>query len=112
MAAVRSKLVDLSVEERGIWAAAYASAFMLEWERTYAAAQEPGASQARLRDWKPGDGQPDSPYDATCKMVTAEAAISRADLAVIRLREWRRDENPEAGFRLDEPAYRRIWPAR
>ena len=61
--------------EKAIWDAAYAAAFMLDFFEL-----------KRVAGW-----------DRAEEVVSAEAATAAADLAIRRLREWRRDENPGAG---------------
>ncbi len=87
-------------EEKAIWNAAYAAAFMADWERQYKSCLE-----ADERTGHRGYGERAvTPYDKACMVVSAEAAISRADLAVLRLRQWRAAGEPQtgAGIVIDE----------
>ena len=73
--------------EQQVWDAAYAAAFVEEF-----------TSSVRTRD---AMGQP-HPFDGAVAASSAERAIFIADLAVRRLREWRRDENGDAGEEVAE----------
>lgn len=73
-------------EERKIWRAAYAAAFVADFERLHSYGVQCGLSDA---------------FDRSASSTTAERAITIADLAVARLREWRIDENPSAGTALE-----------
>lgn len=71
---------DLTDDERAIWRAAYAAAFVADFDR---------------------NGGEEDFFDRAAKATNAERAIALADLAVERLREWRRDEKPLAGVEFD-----------
>lgn len=79
-------IAQMTEEERKVWRAAYAAAFMVLFHES-----ELGAREARVR----------TPFDRAVDLATAEAPIVLADLAVIRLREWRRDERSMAGWEID-----------
>lgn len=79
-------LTQMTDEERKVWRAAYAAAFMVEFHEA-----ELQARESRSR----------SPFDQAAALATAETPIAMADIAVIRLREWRRDERETAGYELD-----------
>jgi hypothetical protein len=68
----------MTEEEHEIWAATYAAYFVAEFRSVRAASVS-------------------KPFDDAARVTTAEAAITVADLAVTRLREWRRDERSSAG---------------
>lgn len=82
-------------EERAIWQVAYAAAFVAEFERSYALYEE-----ARSK----------SPFDSAATSISAERAITVAELAVFRLREWREQENEDAGRLL--PDLDQYWRAK
>jgi hypothetical protein len=78
----------MSHDEREIWRAAYAAAFVLDFE-------------ARRRDWEDnGASIVSSPFDEAARSVTAERSITVADLAVARLAQWRQKEDSLAGVEL------------
>jgi hypothetical protein len=77
-------------EEQEIWRAAYAAAFVTWFYRS-----------EQVTD-----------FNEAAVSVTAEGPITVADLAVLRLREWRAEEEPTAGKDFDEANYKRIWPLR
>jgi hypothetical protein len=62
-------------EEKAIWNAAYAAAFVAEFNK-----------MREVSNWDRADA-----------LVSAEAPITLADTAVERLREWRSDEDATAG---------------
>jgi hypothetical protein len=70
----------LTHEEGEIWRAAYAAAFVADFERSY---QISGGA-----------------FDRVANRTSAERAITIADLAVTRLAQWRKDEQPLAGVEL------------
>lgn len=76
MAETTERAMTFSPRERSVWdatfAAAFASEFMAEWSR-------------RGR------------FDAAAQSMTAETAGTIADLAILRLREWRRDNDRRLG---------------
>lgn len=63
-------------EEKAIWQAAYAAAFVEQFI----------------------NNRVQVGFDRAVDLASAEHAIAVADLTVLRLREWRRDEKPNAGF--------------
>jgi hypothetical protein len=78
-------------EERSIWQAAYAAAFVVEFARTQRSAELVPAHQ------RSGE----LPSDLAARVTNAEHPAWIADLTVLRLREWRRNEDPDMGVRID-----------
>lgn len=76
---------DFTEDERAIWRAAYAAAFVSDFERMY--------TDVPIRK---------GPFDTAARCTTAERAITVADLAIHRLRQWRHDERALAGVQLDK----------
>ncbi len=87
------KLTD---DERAIWNAAYGAAFVEEFRRVLdVCGEHPSPTLAGER--------PVLPFDRAMQIITAEGAITLADAAVRRLRDWRPNE-PDAGRALGS------WP--
>lgn len=80
----------MTAEERAIWGAAYAAAFVADFKNTQRAAEAIGSTG-------------ELPSDAAARITGAEYPAWVADLAVRRLREWRLAENPETGVTLGGP---------
>lgn len=77
--------LPMTEEERAIWRAAYAAEFVAQFRNSE-------------RDWNDnGASIMTNGFDEAAKQISAERAITVADLAVECLREWRRDEEPAAG---------------
>lgn len=76
--------VDLDEEERAVWRAAYAAAFVDDFN-----------NMARGDHRAHGVG-----FDRAVESTSAERAITVADLAVCKLRDWRLSEAPDAGRKL------------
>lgn len=87
----------MTEEERAIWRAAYAVAFVNDFEASVQHWQE------RREERAAGPRAP-TPYDRAMQNITAEGAIGVADAAVRRLRQWREREEPLAGAELGS------WP--
>jgi hypothetical protein len=77
---------NMSTEEREIWRAAYAAAFVADFERKH--------------EYYRNDLIAGSPFDEAARVVYAERAITVADLAIVRLRQWRDDNDALAGCML------------
>jgi hypothetical protein len=79
----------MTEDERAIWRAAYAAAFVSDLHSTVGFYLEQRAPSA---------------FDRAMQSIAAENAIGIADAAVRRLRQWREREQPLAGAELGS------WP--
>jgi hypothetical protein len=87
------KLTD---DERAIWNAAYGAAFVEEFRRIVDVCGQHPSPPLAGEQWV-------LPFDRAMQMMTAEGAITVADAAVRRLRDWR-PNRPGAGITLGS------WP--
>ena len=85
----------MTEEERAIWRAAYAAAFVADFRHVTRVAETIAVRVA------PGE-PPESPDETAARITHAERPAWIAEHAVRRLREWRATEDPEAGIRLDD----------
>lgn len=83
-------------DERAIWAATYAAAFVSHFRDTHASCRQDRTSPVGARTLVP--------FDRAMQIMTAEEGITIADAAVRRLRQWRAAEEPGAGVTLGS------WP--
>lgn len=72
----------MNEEERQLWQKTYAAAFSGDFMQNF----------VLFRD-----------FDRAASSTPAEFAATVADLAVVRLKQWRRDESPETGHSIDVP---------
>jgi hypothetical protein len=72
----------MTPEEKELWQQAYAAAFANEFYRSFALYQD---------------------CDRTVESISAEFPATVADLAVVRLRQWRETEDPKMGLEIDIP---------
>lgn len=82
----------MTAEEQMIWRAVYAAAFVQDYEGLREAAEQM-PSQERKGVY---------PSDMAMDKVSVELACTIADLSVRKLREWRKEENPNAGLIIEE----------
>lgn len=81
-------------DERAVWQAAYAAAFVAEFDRNVVDVQPYTRGEQYVSRFDRAAQQSPS---------TAERAITIADLAVYRLRQWRENEQPSTGILLRAP---------
>jgi len=86
----------MSDDERAVWRAAYAAAFVAAFD----------TDQAECRGYQKGSGYV-SAFDQAAMHTTAERAVTLANLAVHRLRQWRDAEHGLAGVEL--PELPKLW---
>lgn len=78
----------MNAEEHAIWRAAYAAAFVADFERTYVIFANAGVDSLLPED----EG---SPFDAAARVTDAERSWTVADRAVQAFRKWQKEEEPE-----------------
>lgn len=73
-------------EEMDIWRAAYAAAYVADFNASRKLHEDIGGVRY--------------PFDEATKKTSAERAATIADIAVLKLREWRKSA-PSAGYQLE-----------
>lgn len=76
----------MTAEEMDIWRAAYAAAFVADHNASRKLHEEIGGVRY--------------PFDEATKKTSAERAVSIANIAVLKLREWRKSA-PSAGYQIE-----------
>lgn len=77
----------MTEEEHAIWHAAYAAAFVADFDRAYFFFSREGVKSLLPED----EG---SPFDAAARCTNAERSWTIADRAVQAFRKWKKEEEP------------------
>jgi hypothetical protein len=95
-----SEIIEMSEDDKKLWHIAYAAAFVAEYQsilHVYESSRPHPEDKDPLKYY---------PTDKALRSMSAENAASVADAAVVRLKQWRKDEDPAMGVVIDWPDYR------